>query len=182
MNHRPDTRARRVIIGGLALILGIMLAACGGSHSGHSGAAASSAAAAASSAKASIEANPTTAAELAQAKALVKSCFPAAPLDQIHTVHLVFLSSATGKNGSAVVAARTKLFDCLGIPQQSRTAFKNDALTAAEHAKLTTHAGRVTYFEETLPGLVLKYKQTAGPADTGSNDSPTATPTATGSH
>lgn len=121
---------------------------------------------AAKSAAASVTADPTVAAELAQARLLVKSCFPAAPLDQIHTVHLVFLSSATGKHGPEVVAARSRLFGCLGIPASQRTAFKNAAIIAAEHQQpkiLSRHpvAGVRQYLLFTLPQLVLKYKGTA---------------------
>lgn len=120
----------------------------------------------AKSAAASVTANPTVAAELDQAKLLVKSCMPGTPLAQVHTIHLVLLSSAAGKNGEEVKAARTKLFDCLGIPESKRDAFKNDAITAAEqqHPKiLSAHpvAGVRQYLLITLPQLVLKYKGTA---------------------
>jgi hypothetical protein len=135
------------------LLLTPALAACNGS--GHAAAAASS-----------VTADPTVQAEIAQARLLVKSCFPAAPLDQIRTVHLVFLSSASGKHGPEVTAAREKLFSCLGIPAGKRAAFKNDAITAAGHQTpkiLSRHpaAGVARYLEFTLPQLVLKYKGTA---------------------
>lgn len=115
---------------------------------------------------ASVTADPAVAAELAQARLLVKSCFPAAPLDQARTVHLVFLSSATGKHGPEVVAAREKLFTCLGVPAGKRDAFKNEAITAAEHQTpkiLSAHpaAGVREYLTVTLPQLVLKYKGAA---------------------
>jgi hypothetical protein len=154
----------------------LALAGCGGAKS-------SPGAAAASSQAASALANPTVSAELAQAKALVKTCFAGTPLQQASQVRLVFLSSATGKNGPAVVAARSKLGACLGIPEQSRTAFENDAITAAETQtpkiiSLHPAAGVQEYLTVTLPQLVLKYKQAAGPTDAGSNDSPSSAPSA----
>jgi len=129
--------------------------------------------AAAKGAVASATANPTVSAEMTQAKALVAHCFAGTPVQQVHQVHLVFASSATGKNGPAVVAARDKLFSCLHISDPAqRQAFTNAALTAAEHGHLTTHAGRVTYFEVTLPQLVLQ---------AGNGASPSASASATGS-
>ena len=158
---RPGRTTTTVAV---ALLAALALAACGASS--HSGAAAdrSTAAAAASS----IMADPTVSADVSQAKALVASCFTGTPLQQIHLVHLVFLSSATGKHGAEVVAARDKTFGCLGIPPDQRQAFINAALAAAEHGNLATHDGRVTYLEGTLPGLVLRYKglpaQSASPS------------------
>jgi hypothetical protein len=161
------------IIAILALIagLGFLITGCKGSGQG---------AAEASSAKgavASVTADPTVQAEIDQAKLLVKSCFPAAPLDQLHTVHLVFLSSATGKHGPEVVAARAKLFNCLGVPEDKRDDFKNDAITAAEHQKpkiISLHpvAGVTRYLEFTLPGLVFKYKGTAAGTGTSTAQPP----------
>lgn len=118
---------------------------------------------AARSAAASVTADPAVAAELIQARALVKACFPAKPTAQIRTVHLVFLSSAAGKHGPEVVAAREKLLNCLGVPRARQNSFKNDAITAAEqqHPKiLSLHpaAGVRAYLTVTLPQLVLKYK------------------------
>jgi hypothetical protein len=147
------------ILGGLLTV--VVLAGC---HSGSGQGAAE--ASSAKGALVSATADPTVQAEIAQARLLVRSCFPTAPLDQARTVHLVFLSSATGKNGPAVVAARDKLFACLGIPQDKRDEFKNQAITAAEHQTpkiLSLHpaAGVTRYLEFTLPQLVLKYKGTA---------------------
>jgi hypothetical protein len=113
---------------------------------------------------ASATANPTVAAELNQGKALVASCFPGTLLQQVRTVHLVFLSSVHGKHADEVTAARDKVFTCLHISDPAqRQAFVNDAGEAALHAspKLTTHAGRVQYFEITLPKIVLKDGGTA---------------------
>jgi hypothetical protein len=141
---------------GLAMaVLAAALAGCTSkSHAGDAGAA--------KSAAASATANPTVAAELDQAKLLVKTCFAGTPLQQVRQVHLVFLSSATGKHGPDVVAARDKTFSCLGINDKAaRQAFLNDSITAAEHGHLTTHDGRVTYFSVTLPQLVLKHGGTA---------------------
>jgi hypothetical protein len=148
------TLAKAAVAAVIAIIAAVLVAGCnGGSGS-------------AKSAAASVTADPTVQAEIAQARLLVKSCFPAAPLAQLHTVHLVFLSSATGKNGPAVVKARDTLFTCLGIPQDKRAAFKNEAITAAEHQTpkiISAHpaAGVQRYLEFTLPQLVLKYKGTA---------------------
>lgn len=162
-----------------AVIIAVL--ALAGCHSGSSGAA--------KGAIASATADPAVAAELAQARLLVRSCFPSAPLDQIHTVHLVFLSSATGKHGPEVVAAREKLFACLGIPQDKRDEFKNQAITAAEHQTpkiLSLHpaAGVQRYLEFTLPQLVLTFKGTAAglgtstgrPSIPGTGSSPAASP------
>jgi hypothetical protein len=112
---------------------------------------------------ASATANPTASADIAQAKALVARCIPGTPLDQVHTVHLVFFSSAAGKHGPEVVAARDKVFTCLGVAPEKRDAFKNEAITAAEHQTpkiISAHpaAGVRQYLEFTLPQLVLKYK------------------------
>lgn len=170
---------RRLGFAALAILILAMAAACGASSSSKTAAGKASARAAASSAMA----NPTVSAELGQAKALVRTCFAGTPTQQLSQVHLVFASSATGTHGPEVVAARNKTFSCLGIPASQRQNFVNDALTAAGHAspKLTTHAGRVTYFEVTLPQLVLKYKN-AG-ATPGTSIAPAATPypTITGS-
>lgn len=150
-------RKTTAAIGAAALGASLLLTACGPSNGG---------AGSAKSAAASVTANPTVQAELVQARLLVKSCFPAAPLDQLHTVHLVFLSSATGKNGPEVVVARDKLFNCLGVPRDRQDAFKNEAITAAEHQSpkvISVHpaAGVRQYLLVTLPQLVLKYKGTA---------------------
>ena len=163
---RNDTWTRRIRAIAIAGILSAGLAAC---HSGSSHPQASAAAGSARGAIASATANPTTAADLASAKALVKSCFAGTPLQQVHQVHLVFLSSSTGKHGPDVLKARATLRDCLGISKADETPFFNDAATAAEHGHLTTHDGRVTYFTVTLPGIVLKYSKAApssGPAQT----------------
>jgi hypothetical protein len=174
---KTSPRVRRVLAA-LALLTGLslLLAACGPNGSGQAGAGQTRAAAAASSALA----NPTVSAEADAFKGLVASCFPKTPLAQLKTVHVVFLESAHGKNGDAVQAARAKLFGCLGIPDDKRQDFVNDGLTAALHAnpKLTTHAGRVTYFEVTLPQLVLKYKGAATASGTPGSTA-TATPKAT---
>lgn len=159
--------------------LGFLLAGCKGSSSPD--------ASAAKGAVASATADPTVQAEIGQARLLVKSCFPASPLDQLHTVHLVFLSSATGKHGPEVTAARDKLFTCLGIPQDKRDEFKNQAITTAEHQQpkiISTHpaAGIREYLTITLPQLVLRYKGTAAGLGTSTGQpsipgtSPAATP------
>ena len=136
-------------IGATALIvLSIALAACGSKSGG-------SEAQAGKSAAASVTANP----EFIAAKALVVKCFAGTPLQQARQVHLVFLSSATGKHGPEVVAARDKTATCMGISKSDEQPFFNDAITAAEHGHLVRggHAARVAYFSVTLPKLVLKY-------------------------
>jgi hypothetical protein len=177
-----DTWTRRFIFGALAVLIAVLATACGTHHASANPTTLvpTGAASSAHSAIQSIQANPTTSADIAQAKALVKSCFAGTPLQQAHQVHLVFLSSATGKHGPDVVAARDKLASCLGISKSDEQPFFNDAVTAAEHAnpKLTTHDGRVQYFEVTLPGLVLKYSK-AGytpPASPGAGTVPGASP------
>jgi hypothetical protein len=127
----------------------------------------------ASAAASSIAADPTTSADIAQAKADVKRCITGTPLEQIHTLHVLFLESASGSNGAEVTATRAKVFGCLGVPPAQQTAFKNDALTAAEHGKVYTRAGAKTYVEATLPALLLKYQQ--GGASPAASSTPTTT-------
>jgi hypothetical protein len=151
MNTKNPARGLAMAV--LSLLLALVAGACT-SKGGH--------VSSAKSAAASVTANPTVAAELDQAKLLVKTCFAGTPLQQARQVHLVFLSSAAGKHGPEVVAARDKTFSCLGINDPAkRQAFLNDAITAAGHGHLTTHDGRVTYFSVTLPQLVLKHGGTA---------------------
>jgi hypothetical protein len=141
-----------------AAVLAAVLAACGPHASD---------AQAGRSAAASVTANP----QFVQAKALVRHCFAGTPVQQARQIHLVFLSSSTGKNGPAVIAARMKLGTCLGISKADEQPFINDAVTAAEHGHLLrSHANRVAYFEATLPQLVLKYSNaaTASPSAAGS--------------
>lgn len=112
------------------------------------------------SAAASVTANP----QVRQAKALVQHCFAGTPVQQARQVHLVFLSSATGKHGPDVVAARASLMTCLGISKSDEQPFINDAATAAERGHLVGggHAARVLYFGTTLPGIVIKYSNAPG--------------------
>lgn len=51
-------------------------------------------------------------------------------------------------------AGRARLWAKCGVPAAKRSAVQTQALDAAEHAHLTTHAGRVTYFEVTLPAII----------------------------
>jgi hypothetical protein len=155
----------------LAAVLAV-LAGCT-SHGGDAGAARSAAA--------SVTADPRVHAELDQAKALVKTCFAGTPLAQIHQVHLVFLSRASGKNGPDVVKARDKTFTCLGIPENKRDEFKNAAITAAEQQKpkiLSLHpaAGVRQYLLFTLPKLIATYKGL--PASPATSASASASPSA----
>jgi hypothetical protein len=156
-----------LVRGALAVSLACAaLAACG--HAAGNGQAAAAAS--------SFAANPTTSADVAQAKALVASCLPATPVQQLKTLDLVFLHSATGKDGAQVTAARNKLSSCLGIPPAQRPAFENAAITAAEHGHLTKSAGRKTYAEVTLPALVIRYKgMSTASASPGSGTIPVAT-------
>lgn len=55
-------------------------------------------------------------------------------------------------------ANRKALAEKLGIPTQNRDAFEAAVLGAAEHGHLSTHQGRVTFLDVTLPGLVGKYQ------------------------
>lgn len=114
---------------------------------------------AAKSAAASVTADP----QFLAAKALVQKCTAGTPAQQVRQIHLVLLSSSTGKHGDEVKAARARLGSCLGISQADWTPFFNDAVTAAEHGHLLrSHANRVTYYRTTLPRLVLKYSNAAG--------------------
>lgn len=133
-------------------------------------------ASAAKSAGAVVTANP----QVQQARALVEHCFAGTPVQQARQIHLVFLSSKTGKNGPAVIAARQKLMSCLGISKADEKPFFNDAVTAAEHGHLTTHAGRVTYAGTTLPQLVIKYSSAPG-AGNGTANIPGVTPSVSAS-
>jgi hypothetical protein len=134
--------------------------------------------------------NATEQAELKQGQLLLAGCFPKTVTEQVRTVHLVFLSSAKGTNGPAVVAARDKLFTCLNINDPAkRQAFVNKAGDDALHGHLATQAGRHAYFTVTLPKDILAAGGHAGgvsgptaniPGVTGSA-SPRGTPAPTGS-
>jgi hypothetical protein len=84
----------------------------------------------------------TSAAAKGDAKALSK-CLPQTPVAQ-----LTLAKSLTS------TAGRTKLADSCGIPPQRRAAFEEALLAAGENGHLTTHAGRVTFFEVTVPHLI----------------------------
>ena len=155
------TRTRSRLAGAAAIaVLAIpVLAGCSRSGSGADATRASAGASQGRAVASSAMADPTTSADIAQAKALVAKCISGTPLEQIHTIHLVFLSSASGKNGAQVTAARVKVFDCLGVPEDQRTNFKNAALGSAE--KVRTKPQARTWLEATLPQLLLQY-QTGG--------------------
>lgn len=144
------------VAAGAVLVLMLVLGACGSASSGHAAAAASSA-----------EANPAVSADITQAKADVARCVTGTPLQQIHTLRVLFLESATGKNGLEVAATRARVFSCMGVAPAQQTAFKNDALTAAERGKVYTKAGARTYLEGTLPALLAKYQAAGGMSPTG---------------
>lgn len=140
----------RLAVAGLAVLASLGLAAC---NSGQ--------------AHPKPTLNTTEQAELQQGQLLVKSCFTGTLLQQAHTVHLVFLSSATGPNGPAVVAERNKVFGCLHINDPAkRQAFINQAGEDALHGHLGTAAGRNTYFTVTLPKDVLAAGGTASGSGT----------------
>jgi hypothetical protein len=160
-----------------ALIAAVAIAGCSSSGSSDAGAA--------KSAAASVTANP----QFLAAKALVKHCFAGTPVQQAHQIHLVFLSSATGKNGPEVVAARAKLAACLGISKADEQPFINEAIAAAEHQTpkiISLHpvAGIKAYLTGTLPKIVIKYSNAPGVGNGTANvpgTTPQATPSTTGS-
>jgi hypothetical protein len=142
------------ILATAALIAAAALAAagCTGSHSSGQAAAAAS----------SFTANPTASADLAQAKAGVARCITGTPLQQLATLKVLFLENATGPHAQQVTQTRATVFGCLGVPASQRTAFKNDALTAAEHGKVYTKAGAKVYLEVTMPALLARYQKASG--------------------
>jgi hypothetical protein len=114
-------------------------------------------------AAASVTADP----QFLAAKALVVHCFAGTPVQQASQIHLVFLSSSTGKNGPAVIAARAKLSGCFGISKSDEQPFFNDAVKAAEHQKPRLHvlhpvAWLTAFFGQTLPPVVIKYSNAPG--------------------
>lgn len=135
----------------------------------------------AKSAAASVTANP----QFLAAKALVVHCFAGTPVQQARQIRLVFLSSSTGKNGPAVIAARTKLGTCLGISKSDEQPFFNDAVKAAEHQKPRLHvlhpaAWITAFFTKTLPPVVIRYSNAPGVGNgTASIPGTTASPAAT---
>jgi hypothetical protein len=170
---RPDRLTRparlRRLAAGLAAGAAILAAVTGcGGNSHHAAAAASS-----------FTADPTTSADVAQAKALVTKCVTGTPLQQLNTIHLLFFESKTGKHGPQVVQTRARVFSCMGVPPAQRDNFANAALTAAEHARpaLVAHHGVSDYLEVTLPGLLVK-AQNGELTASGGTATPAASPTA----
>lgn len=103
-----------------------------------------------SAAKASASAFATSSTgryDKAQADKLVKKCFPASEATQ-----LKMLEPKKGK------PERTKVEDCLAIPETNRTAFDDALLNALLHGNIKSHAGRTTLTEVTIPQLVVKYQ------------------------
>jgi hypothetical protein len=151
-----------IIIITLAAGLGFLLAGCQHGDSTK-----------AKGAIASATADPTVAADIKLAEADIKRCVTGTPLQQIHTVHVLFLERAGGKNGAEVQATRAKVFGCLGVPPGQQTQFKNDSLTAAEHQhpRVLTKAGIKTYVLVTWPGILARYQH----AGTGASASPSVT-------
>lgn len=79
----------------------------------------------------------------ADVKALAAKCIPSSGLAQLSLLHS--LESRSGRQG---LEARC------GIPPARKAAFEAQVLSAAEHGHLASHAGRVTFFEITLPKIV----------------------------
>lgn len=151
-------RAHRKTLAAAAIVALVAVPAAGCSSSSHAGSAASS-----------IADDPTAAAALAKAKADVKKCITGTPLTQAHTLKILFLTSSTGKNGEEVKATRSRVFTCMGVPEAQRENFTNEAITAAEHARLIAHpiANGKTYLLVTLPNLVEKYQHIPSGVGTG---------------
>lgn len=93
----------------------------------------------------------TASAEKQKAEQYVATCVP-----QNNTLAQIQLAKQLGTDP----ASRTKLAQCLGIPQDQRQNFEADALSAAEHIKWSDKDQRSQYFEVTLPNLALKYRST----------------------
>ena len=70
-------------------------------------------------------------------------CLPQTPAGQLALAHSL-----------TTPAGRAALSDKCGIPPQRRAAFEQALLAAGENGHLTTHAGRVTFFEVTVPHLI----------------------------
>lgn len=137
-----------------ALAAALALSACNsGSASGDRASAAAS----------SLRADPVASADLAQAKADAARCITGTPLQQVHTIHVVLLE----KESPAVKSARAQVFGCMGVPPAQQTAFKNDALAAAEKGRVYTKAGAKTYVEVTLPALLNTFQHPAAAASPG---------------
>lgn len=153
------TTAIALGLAGLIISAPLLLTACGGSSSHSAGAA--------HSAIASATADPQVQHDLAQAKASIKLCITGTPLQQIHTVRVLLLESSAGKHAAEVTATRARVFDCLGVPADKRTAFKNDSLTAAEQQVPRVWSGKAgieQYLLVTWPGVLAKYQQAASGA------------------
>lgn len=92
-------------------------------------------------------AHHATPAESAQAKsdakAIAAKCLPSSSLAQLQLIKS--LEKPAGRS-----ALETKC----GIPPARKQVFESQVLSAAEKGKLTTSAGRQTFFAVTLPKLV----------------------------
>lgn len=146
--------------------LSLTLAGCKGSSGGGNAAPSTFGPASSAEARVSAAASAIPPADIAQAKADIARCITGTPLQQIHTVHVVLLESAKGKNGAEVTATRAKVFGCLGVPPGQQTAFKNDSLTAAgkQHPRVWTKAGIKDYILVTWPGLLATCQKNGCPA------------------
>ena len=76
------------------------------------------------------------------AKALAK-CLPTGATQQIEVAH-----SLTTHSGREALAGKC------GIPASRKAAFEAQLLAAGENGHLTTHAGRTTFFEVTVPHII----------------------------
>ena len=76
------------------------------------------------------------------------------PVDGPLSAQIAYGKKLLTKDGRKAVAKQ------LAIPQGNRTAFENEAFkdAKADHV-VTSHAGRVKFFQTDLPGLLVKYDQ-----------------------
>lgn len=133
-------------------VIAASIAACGTKHAG-----------AAASASASVHAFSTSSQgqkDKAEAQKIYSKCLPQQPVAQLKYAQL-FIAGKNSKHAAQGKAERDALDACAGIPEGKRTAFNNAALGAGEKAlekELTHHKGSLTtYFEATLPNLVISY-------------------------
>ena len=76
-------------------------------------------------------------------KQLASKCLPASTSAQVSLAR-----SLRHKQGRHALEVKC------GIAPANKARFESELLSATEHGYLTTHAGRITFFNVTLPGLV----------------------------
>jgi len=101
------------------------------------------------SSKAKAMASSTAAQQVQQD---IKRCIPTSGFAQLQLGKHLMSDTAAHPNGS-----RDALAQCVGITKANKQPFENDVINAAERGHLLTHAGRVTFFQVTLPAIVAKY-------------------------